>query len=135
MKKTKKSFGQLSLLIFLGGCVAKGPTDLQLSNADYGNHISPARCVEIAEAQIRGVLKDPYTAQFTHQPCYRGWGSSVPMLGFEVEFGYVQSGTVNAKNSFGGYTGSSIYNVLIKNGRVLRYCIEDDGICSPSRGS
>lgn len=126
---------QLGLVILLAGCMAKGPTALQLSSADYGSHISPDKCVKIAEAQLRSVLKDPFTAHFTHQPCYRGWRSSAPILGFDVEFGYVQNGTVNAKNSYGCYTGASNYNVLIKNGRVLRFCIEDDGICMPSRGS
>ena len=33
-------------------------------------------------------------------------------------------GSVNSKNRFGGYVGGKQYQVLIKNGRVIRYCME-----------
>jgi hypothetical protein len=52
--------------------------------------------------------------------------------GFAISaaFGYRQTGTVNAKNSYGGYAGFSSYQVLIKNGAVIRKGITNrDGLC------
>jgi len=121
----------LTVFFLVTGC-ASGPTSEQLSSADYGSYQSPETCVMIAEQRIKSGLKDPSSAMFNHNPCYKGHWSSVPIMGLPVAFGYLQNGTVNAKNSFGGYGGSTGYGVLIKNGRVIRWCLADEnGICIP----
>ena len=121
------------LTLTLIGC-ASAPTEEQLQNADYGNYQSPNDCVRLAEARIKSTLKDPTSAIFSHSSCMTGYAPKVPLMGLPVEFGYWQNGTVNAKNSFGGYVGSRKYDVLIRNGRVVRWCVADEnGICMPSR--
>ena len=113
----------------LSGCVS-GPTQQQLTNADYGRDIEASECVRIAEQTISNGLKDPSSAIFRHSPCFKGYAGSVPLMGMGVAFGWLQTGQVNAKNSYGGYVGFRKYHALIKNGQVIRYCISDkDGLC------
>ena len=108
---------------------------MELAAANYGRVISQTECKEIAEDKIRAQLKDPYSAIFEHQRCYKGFAKSVPLAGMPVHFGYIQNGTVNGKNSFGGYVGAKAYNVVINNGQVLRYCIASGeyDLCMPTR--
>ena len=121
-----------ALLPLLAAC-ASGPTQEQMSNANYGRDILAAECVSLAERTIANSLKDPSSAQFRNSQCFKGHWGSVPVLGMGVEFGWVQKGEVNGKNSYGGYVGFRPYQVLIKDGAVIRYCISDrDGICMPS---
>jgi hypothetical protein len=116
----------------LAGC-ASAPNQQETANADYGRAMSPAECKTLAEQTISSKLKDPSSAQFRNeQPCFKGWMSSVPVLGIKAAFGYLQKGEVNGKNSFGGYVGFRPYMVLMKDGLVVRSCITDaDGICLP----
>ena len=117
------------LLTVLSAC-ATAPTKEQLATADYGRDLSSDECSKIAESFIANQLKDPASAQFRNETCEKGYWQSVPILGLPVAFGWLQQGEVNAKNSFGGYVGYSMYQVLIKNDSVLRYCITDsDGYC------
>ena len=55
------------------------------------------------------------------------------LTGLPVEFGYLQTGSVNSKDSSGAYTGFTRYNVLIKNGLAVRYCLvtRGEGPCWP----
>lgn len=134
MKLSKQNLKWFSLaaLPFISAC-ASGPTQEQLASADYGRDIPPAECVSVAERVIANSLKDPGAAQFKHSQCFKGHWGSVPILGMGVAFGWIQQGEVNGKNSYGGYVGFKSYQVLIKNGTAVRYCISDkDGICMPS---
>tara|TARA_B100000287_G_scaffold104052_1_gene96287 strand:+ start:467 stop:856 length:390 start_codon:yes stop_codon:yes gene_type:complete len=122
----------LFISLFLSSC-ASAPSSEELANADYGRLITTSECKSIAEARIRSTLKDPSSAIFTSNGCTSGYWHSVPVMGLPIAYGYLQSGTVNAKNSFGGYVGARSYSVLIRNGIVVRYCIvDDDGLCFPS---
>ena len=119
----------LLLFVFgLTGC-ASAPTQEQIANADYGRYQSSKKCVEIAEEVIRNSLKDPISALFTHGACMRSWWGGI---GKSVAYGYLQRGTVNGKNSYGGYVGARKYAVLIKNGYAIRWCVTDyNGLCIP----
>lgn len=120
------------VLFFLTSC-ASAPTKNQLINADYGQEVLSKDCIAIAEQAVSKNLKDPLSVQFRHYQCSKGYWNSVPIMGLDVEFGYLQQGEVNAKNSLGGYVGFRPYRILIKNGYAIRYCIfSKDGICIPS---
>lgn len=111
---------------------ASAPTAEQLASANYGRDMSPQECVSIAEQVVANALKDPSSAQFRHENCIKGYWSSVPILGMPIEYGWFQQGEVNAKNSFGGYVGFAPYQVLIRDGRAVRYCMSDnEGLCMP----
>ena len=46
-------------------------------------------------------------------------------LMFEKAYGWIECGTVNAKNRMGGYTGRASYFVTINRGRVVQGLIDD----------
>lgn len=116
--------------VLLTGC-ASAPTRQQISTADYGSPMTPSRCLAVAENHIASLLKDPSSAQFRGETsCTKGWSGKAPLLGMKAVFGYVQTGQVNGKNSFGGYVGFRTYEVIMKNGQVIRSCIADpNGAC------
>jgi len=127
----RKLLISLPIFTLLIGC-ASGPNEKELANADYGRSMSPQECVAIAESLISRSLKDPSSAQYNHAQCFMGYGSSVPIMGLKVAFGWVQNGQFNAKNSFGGYVGFQRYSMIIKNGKAIRYCTYDkNNACIP----
>lgn len=100
------------------GC-ASAPTSTEIASADYGKRPDATQCEEIAGRAIKRQLKDPDSARFefaTPTPCYQSWRR---VYG-DLVYGYVVRGTVNAKNSFGGYTGGSQFEVLIRNGSAVQ---------------
>lgn len=89
------------------------------SPADYGPP-PPGNHQEIEERMIRSRLKDPDSAQFRWGESRRdiiqqGFASPTPALV------WVTSVAVNAKNSFGGYTGFEAYQFSWKEGRLFAY--------------
>lgn len=130
MKSIKTISCALLSMTVVAGCASNTPTPEQIANGDYGKPPTQAECEAIAEAKINSVLKDPMSAIYNHESCYKGYGSDAIIL--PLQFGYWQKGTVNAKNSYGGYTGGTGYKVLINNGRAVRYClVNENGWCPP----
>jgi len=131
----KTVLASILALASLGGCAlaAQKPTMEQFAAADYGAEISQHDCERIAREIISGRLKDPYSAQFTFGTCQKGYEQSVPIMGLPVAFGYYIEGTVNAKNSFGGYVGAKKFTLLMKNGRGVRIRMEsgESGLMMP----
>lgn len=108
----------------LTGC-AQGPTQSELANANYGSEISQEDCERIAQETISARLKDSESAKFRFKTCDKGWMPSAPMFGMPVQYGYMQVGEVNGKNSFGGYVGFKEFYVLIRSGSPIRAAIDD----------
>jgi hypothetical protein len=83
----------------------------------YGPEPSWDEFRQIAEAAITARLIDPDSARIT-------WLSGIhkgdikPILSPRIA-GYVACGSVNAKNRLGGYTGGSVFMVVIDYGRAL----------------
>ena len=119
------------LFISLPSCVTT-PTPKKQIN--YGGYHDTRSCSNLAEQTIRYRLKDPDSAQFRHGTC--GKGSAGGFLSAK-EYGYLQTGQVNAKNSCGAFTGFVPYRALIRNSRVLYYCIADNkyGLCTMAKPS
>ncbi len=116
---------------FFTGC-ASAPTQEERASADYGNDMTQEQCIAITEKVISDTLKDPGSAQFRHNSCTKGYWSSVPIAGKPKLFGWFQSGQVNGKNAFGGYVGFRPYQVLMRNGVPVRWCVsEQNGMCYP----
>lgn len=106
----------LIMLFFLVGCVT-APTSEQLRNADYGTY--PFNHEETIKNYMALRLKDPTSAIYTfgRQPrsMWAGGGLSGP-----IQYGYGACAHINAKNSFGGYTGAKEYFFLIKNDQIIK---------------
>lgn len=98
--------------ILISSCASK-PTQEELNNADYG--IYPENYQEIIVNHFSMRLKDPSSAQysFLKEP-EKQW------YGFGNVYGYGVCLTINAKNSYGGYTGQKLYFVMIRDGRLVK---------------
>ena len=93
------------------------------------NRSPKKNCVSIVERYFEATLKDPYSAQWQHGKCRKavgiaGAGTRVIPNGLraasdKVVYGYAMAGSVNAKNSFGGYTGAKRYKVLLRDRRIM----------------
>ena len=130
MRSKIKILVAIGLCAVISGC-SNIPTEEELTNGDYGSVQSPDVCVSIAEAKIKRHLKDPGSAIFSHEKCVRTYQGNAIIL--PLQFGYLQRGFVNARNSYGGYVGDRRYKVLINNGRVIRWCMASSNpdLCPP----
>ncbi len=131
-------------LSFLSGC-AIGPSAAQRNDADISQWLAslpepgadygayPDNYREIIEAAMTGMLKDPDSARysgFTQPKHDQVVEVQYPHRGLILDtsvapkktaiYGYAVCAAVNAKNSFGGYTGDKLYWFLIRNGQVVR---------------
>lgn len=103
----------------LAGCAAAPVTQSELAAADYGAPQSQDQAVAAAVSWLESYLKDPYSAHYTWQPIYKGIVTTSMLDGGRHLPGYILDGTVNAKNSYGGYTGAQDFQFLIRDGKVL----------------
>ena len=108
-------------LVLLGGCGSL-PTPEEISTADYGQY--PDNYEAIVKGFYNMALKDPESAKYSNITApYRTYLGS--RLG-DTKYGWLTCATVNAKNSFGGYTGYTTDGLLIKNGTVIQYVPKGD---------
>lgn len=108
------------LTMFIFGCTTP-PTQKQLDAADYGAY--PDSYKEIIKNYLDRSLKDPESAKIEYIFSPRtAWNK----LGGDLKFGYSVCVNVNAKNSYGGYTGFQRHYFLIKNGSVIQTIHERD---------
>lgn len=120
-------------LAIMVGC-AQAPTQTALANANYGPDVTQEDCERIAQEAIGARMKDAGAAQYRFGTCEKGWMPSVPMFSMPIQYGYVQRGEVNGKNSFGGYVGFRPFYVLIRSDNAIRAAIDDGtGMALPWR--
>jgi hypothetical protein len=85
---------------------------------DYGPR-PPENHKEMEKEIILSYLKDPYSAQFS------SWAEAQPNVMPETDFSpnpklvWVTSVQVNAKNSYGGYTGDNTWAFAWSNGKII----------------
>lgn len=104
----------IAIALLLGGC-ATAP-DPVFPESAYGP--PPANWRSVTLSYIKSQLKDPYSAKIrlADQPPQK---TAVPIvMGYgKREAGYQVLAYVNAKNSYGGYTGESLVTVYFLYGR------------------
>ena len=89
------------------------------SNAYYGPYIRQGVAEELAKGYLSLALKDPYSAHYRFGTVKRGWLQSGALYGCKLNFGYILDVGVNAKNSFGAYTGEKLYSFLFRDGNLV----------------
>lgn len=112
----------ICLIIFasmmLTGCVPM-PTQQDLAGVDYGVPINQADAEAEVQRTMQGYLKDPQSASYQCQPITTSWmsqaGAKIP-----IKYGYGLACGINAKNSFGGYTGAEQYLFLFRHRELTR---------------
>ncbi|MBK0003175.1 hypothetical protein [Erwinia sp. S38] len=112
---------KLLVLIFsllLYACAATPPSQMQLHSADYGE------LPENYQQQVKNwwgtMLKDPYSAQYTFGKPSKAWFKDgiLAESGGAMRFGWLIPITVNAKNSYGAYTGLEAHTVFYSHGKI-----------------
>ncbi|HHH0485780.1 TPA: hypothetical protein ACPZO0_002151 [Yersinia enterocolitica] len=94
---------------------AEAVKNINLDTADVG--VKPSNYKKLIEDAIRNELKDPDSAKFSEFTAPR---KEVMVNNRKFVYGYSSCVFVNAKNSYGGYTGKQLYWVFIRNNEVLR---------------
>ena len=100
-------------VLVLGAFVVACTVPVKQSDIDVANYpVMPTQSE--ADSQIRThlstVLKDPDSLKMECQPVRKGWARQYRDRA--ADFGWVVSCMVNAKNSYGGYTGAKPYIFL-----------------------
>lgn len=89
--------------------------NINLDTADTGKR--PNNYQVLVENAIREILKDPESAKFSK---FTNPRKEVMVENRNFVYGYSTCVFVNAKNSYGGYTGNQLYWAFIRNDKVLR---------------
>lgn len=102
------------------------PPDAQaLGTADYGAKPDSTHQAQM-ESIMAPILKDPDSAKYWFAEPQTGW---LPRYHFDTRdqgqphlrgqvFGWIVNFTVNAKNSYGGYTGDEAYFGFFQDGKL-----------------
>jgi len=104
------------LLVFAAACQS-APTREQLASADYGTPIAQDEAEARATAWLQSVLKDPDSLRASWGRVEPGWQRDGLFGG--ILYGYRLTGDINARNSFGGYTGSKGYIFMFRDGILV----------------
>ena len=86
-------------------------------NADYGSY--PKNYQEIIRSSLEKSLKDPDSAKYSDYKEPKKEYYITDPTKREVLYGYAACVSVNAKNSYGGYSGSMPFWFLIKDSKVI----------------
>ncbi len=121
MKKFSTITILLGTMILFQGCAEtkKALPAQNFNMTDYGPAPSVKKYKGEIKGEIQAVLKDPYSAKFKFGKPRRAYyrlkyiEKAIP--------GWIIPCTVNAKNSFGGYSGDKFWNGFIINSRKKDY--------------
>lgn len=106
----------LAILLLNGCALMNRPSPEQIAKADYGTF--PFDYQVIVKEYMDTVLKDPSSAQYSD---WRGPDQGYVSNMNGAFFGYRVCVFVNAKNSYGGYTGKQPHAFVIKNNTVIQH--------------
>lgn len=106
----------LVFALLLAGCVSVSREEI--ASADFGP--KPANYEERVKAYMGAVLKDPMSAVYDFRPTLRRAVAKGGLMdNFAKYYGWVFEVSINAKNSFGGYTGAKTYYFMVtSDGRI-----------------
>jgi hypothetical protein len=124
MKKITMS-AAFTAVVMLSACA--GPDQAARQAADYGAF--PANYEEVIARYHEANMKDPESVRVK----YLGGPKKAVYSGALVRepvYGYVVCMSVNAKNSYGAYTGNQLTGVFIRDGKVRQYTSATDDFTS-----
>ena len=102
-------------------CQPASAKEPDISNLDFG--VSPQDPLEIAKVLMASELKDPDSAQYRWKDTYMGYCKAgwIKGGGDKLDwYGWASTIEVNAKNSFGGYTGFQPYTILYRDQSAVK---------------
>jgi hypothetical protein len=105
-------------VVILNGCASalKHPS----STANFGSQ--PQNYEQAIKSYFEVILKDPDSAKYRFSAPVKAYGNEGLIYGGDVSWlGWLVDVDVNAKNSYGGYTGAKQYMVFFKGDRVFKH--------------
>jgi len=96
------------------------PSQAELEKENFGTNGCPDDYKEQIKKSMSRILKDPSSAKYQFSNCKKG-RLFVGWLNGGSMYGYLAKALINAKNSFGGYTGNSKYYFIFQNGKIKRW--------------
>lgn len=120
-KHCLKLSGIIMISLLLGACA--GAFKKPDTTADWGP--APENYEQKIKAYYEVLLKDPDSARYRFSPPVKGWVNEGLAYGGGIQWmGWMVNVDINARNSFGGYTGAKPHWALFTNGEIVRH-IED----------
>ncbi|MCT2529581.1 hypothetical protein N2382_01810 [SAR92 clade bacterium H921] len=117
-----KFFLLVMLILGLTACT------FQKLSSDHNFGSPPSDYKDKIVAYYQMVLKDPESAKYRYGIPYKAYANEGSAYGGKVSWsGWAVDVEVNAKNSFGGYTGFESERVLFQNGEVYKLPPGDRG--------
>jgi len=118
MKKIILALALSTSALMITGCAPKAPSQVAISTAHYEK--LPDDYQEQIKAYFNRVLKDPESARYTFEPPFKAYSQDGSLSSTKggVSYGYAVGVQVNAKNSYGGYTGNQLYVIMFSNGTM-----------------
>lgn len=117
--KNRWIWSMLLVAAMLTGC-ASAPSQYDIATANYGAPIASWEAEKKATEFFSLYLKDPYSAQYQFSTVNRGYYVGNAFESRELTAGYMLIASVNAKNSYGGYTGAVEYRLIFHDGKLVR---------------
>lgn len=104
----------MSLVLF-----ALAQATAPVAPVDYGELVTYEQGTQIGEKWIKSDLLDPYSAHIEWPYNFVPFTERLPLS--KRTTGYATCVIVNAKNSYGGYTGEKTYRITIRDHQVIEY--------------
>lgn len=98
------------------------PSAQEKATADYGKY--PNDYEMITKDYMKRVLKDPESARYRFDKTVRKSNTRATTRQ-DTKYCWMVTFAVNAKNSYGGYTGEKVGFVCIKDGKVIDHQLYD----------
>jgi len=105
-------------LLWITGCTSGGVAGMSDAERNFGSAPTPASNQALFLGYLSANLKDPGSALISQYagPSKFAGSSGIFSIGGH---GWGSCYSVNAKNSFGGYTGSRVYLSIVRNDRLV----------------
>ena len=116
----------LVLVLALSSMAEAGPLFGKKEPADYGRKLSQGQCQAIARRNVEPYLRNPGAAEYRWGNCQAQTMNANVFKRLPKQSGYGMQFYVNSTNKWGRYTGYTAYQILIKDGQVLRRLRQTD---------
>jgi len=107
----------IPIAMILHGC-ASPPKPEDIARADFGTPVKQEEGEALAKLFLGVSLKDPDSAKMEWGNIGKAWGRQGIFQGGGYWYGYRLDGLVNAKNGYGGYTGSKPWAFFFRDGKL-----------------
>jgi len=122
-----KYLATLAILLSLSACGVlyekpvdeKTITTKEQAIALVGQQPTNDQAEQTIKDYLSAQLKDPYTVQYRFVDSLQPGWKSIPWPNKSIKYGWVKCVWVNGKNSYGAYTGYTLYYFILRNGEVI----------------